>query len=124
MKEFFIKHRERILILIPIVIAVLTICAGSLEKRVSEIYTSYTIDVATLNNSFITLAVDSSNQNKEAVQKVKEDLSHQMEKFNAKYDDVGNELRWKEPLGSILNSFILILLLLQMIFVVATPQKN
>ena len=124
MKKFFITHRNKVLIFIPIVIAILTVCASGFEKRVSEIYTFYSIDVAALNNSLITLAVNSVSQDKESVRKVKVTLGVQMEKFNNKYENAERELRWNGYLASILNPIIFILLLLQMIFVVAVPTKD
>lgn len=124
MRIFLQKRREIILVLIPIILAILTLYAGELERRISEIYTSYLIDVVTLNNSFITLAINVAGQDMDSIQKVKSSLNDQMGAFNNKYGDVESELKWKEFLASKANSIIFIILLLQMIIVVLVPPKS
>lgn len=92
----FSKYKNAINIFLPVIITVGFFYSGNLGHRISEIYANYIVDTNTLNNSFITLNIKASIQDSDGFQKVKKDISDQMELFNQKYEKEEKEKKAKE----------------------------
>jgi|SRR3990167_9589583 len=117
----FVLHHE---ILLPIIIMIGIFYSGNLGQAISEIETAYVIDTNTLNNSFITLGIKATQQDKQAFQDVRNDLSEQMKKFNAKYEKDEKERQIKKNTKLWVDRVIYVLLLIQTILMVRISQSS
>lgn len=123
-KYFFSNYIYSINIILPIIITAAIFYSDSLEQRISEIQSNYIIDTNTLNNSFITLSINTHAEDKEVYQKTKNDLKIQMTKFNEKYEREENERRSKKLLQNWVDRVIYVLIFFLIIFNVGLTSRN
>lgn len=116
MKIFILKHEKTINIIFPLIITACIFYSGVIGQEISKIRNDYLIDVVTINNSFITLAINASNQNNKQYQETYNNISKQMEKFNHRYSAEEKTLKGKENFKRWfdLTPYILIFLMIRL----------
>ena len=124
MISFFTKHERQINIILPVIVTICIFYSGNLGQRISEIYTSYTIDAITINNSFITLDINASTNNNESFKETKNNLSEQMRQFNDKYNKGIVEAELKDVIKWWVDKIIYLLIFFMIIFNIFIPTKK
>lgn len=108
----------------PVIVTICIFYSGNLGQRISEIYTSYTIDAITINNSFITLDINASTNNNESFKETKNNLSEQMRQFNDKYNKGIVEAELKDVIKWWVDKIIYLLIFFMIIFNIFIPTKK
>lgn len=86
MKLNFSKYKNILNIFLPLIITVGIFYSGNINQKISQIYSDYLIYINTLNNSFITLNIKATINDDAQFQKIKNDISEYLKKFNKEYD--------------------------------------
>lgn len=113
MKEFLIKYKGAVNILLPIIVTGCIFYSDTLGQKISEIRTNYLTDIITINNSFITLNTSAVIQDSETFQKTKNNIEEQLDQLNRRYSNEEIELRKIENLKKWFDivPYVLILIL-------------